>query len=85
MKYKGAFLLLASFLTLALTDCSPSKTKSQPGVEAILSDAVDVCIYGFPLMIMDTTRKQVTNVASPEATRAPMGQILRMRTYPTAA
>jgi hypothetical protein len=49
-----------------------------------VSDAVDAYIYGFPLVIMDMTRKQVTNVASPEATRAPMGQFTRMRTYPTA-
>ena len=62
MKYKVAFVLLASCLTLALVACSPSKTKSQPGVEAIVSDAVDVYICGFPLMIMDATRKQVTNV-----------------------
>jgi hypothetical protein len=85
LKYKVAFVLLASCLTLALLACSPSKTKSQPGVEETVSDAVDAYIYGFPLVIMDMTRKQVTNVASPEASRAPMGQFLRMRTYPTAA
>ncbi len=62
-----------------------TQTKSQPGVEETVSDAVDAYIYGFPLVLMDMTRKQVTNVASPEATRAPMGQFIRMRTYPTSA
>ena len=83
MKFKVAFVLLASCLALALVACSPSK-KSQPGVEETVSDAVDAYIYGFPLVLMDMTRKQVTNVASPEATRAPMGQFIRMRTYPTS-
>lgn len=85
MKYKARFILLVCCVTLAMVACSPSKTKSQPGVEEAVSDAVDAYIYGFPLVVMDMTRKQVTNVASPEASRAPMGQFLRMRTYPTAA
>jgi len=33
---------------------------------------------------MDITRKQMTNVAAPEGTHAPMGQLVRMRTYPDA-
>jgi hypothetical protein len=85
LKFKLAFVLLASCVTLALVACSPSKTKSQSSVDETVSDAVEAYIYGFPLVLMDMTRKQVTNVASPEATRAPMGQFLRMRAYPTAA
>jgi hypothetical protein len=84
LKFKLTFVLLASCLTFALVACSPSKTKSQPSVEETVSDAVDAYIYGFPLVLMDMTRKQVTNVASPEASRAPMGQFIRMRAYPTA-
>ncbi len=85
MRFKVAFVLTAACLTLALVACSPSKTKSQPSVDETVSGAVEVYIYGFPLVLMDMTRKQVTNVASPEATRAPMGQFIRMRAYPTAA
>ena len=33
---------------------------------------------------MDMTRKQTTNVDSAGPTRAPMGQLIRMRNYPTA-
>jgi hypothetical protein len=83
LKFKVAVLFVASCLQLALVACSPSKTKTQPTMEEAVSDAVDAYIYGFPLVIMDMTRKQVTNAASPEATRAPMGQFIRMRTYPT--
>ena len=33
---------------------------------------------------MDMTRRQMTNVATPNARHAPMGQLLRARTYPPA-
>src|SRR5260221_2552650 len=52
--------------------------------ESLLSAAVDAYIYGYPLAIMDTTRRQLTNVAAAEPTRAPIGQLLRLRTYPAA-
>lgn len=50
--------------------------------DAVLSAAVDAYIYGYPLAILDMTRRQLTNVATVEPTRAPMGQLLRLRTYP---
>jgi hypothetical protein len=52
--------------------------------EAALSAAVDAYIYGYPLAIIDTTRRQLTNVATAGATRVPMGQLRRFRTYPSA-
>ena len=86
LRFKAAFLFLASCLTLALVACSSSGTKgtNQPGVEEAVSTAVDAYIYGFPLVTMDMTRKQVTNVDSAGPSRAPMGQLIRMRTYPTS-
>ncbi len=54
------------------------------GSEETVSVATDAYIYGFPLAVMDMTRKQTTNVDSAGPTRAPMGQLIRMRTYPTA-
>jgi hypothetical protein len=51
---------------------------------ASVDDAVDAYLYGLSLVIMDMTRKQTTNVASAGLTRAPMGQLVRMRTFPTA-
>src|SRR5262249_38074187 len=41
--------------------------------------ATDAYIYGYPLVTMEMTRRVMTNVATPQATRAPMGQLLRAR------
>jgi len=48
---------------------------------AIASEAY---IYGYPLVTMEMTRRVITNVAKPEGTRAPMGQIIKLREYPDA-
>ncbi len=50
--------------------------------DTVLSAAVDAYIYGYPLAIIDMTRRQLTNVATAGPTRAPMGQLRRFRTYP---
>lgn len=42
-------------------------------------------VYGYPLVTMEMTRRVMTNVSAPQGTRAPMGQLVRMREYPTAA
>jgi hypothetical protein len=47
--------------------------------------ATDAYIYGYPLVTMEMTRRVLTNVAAPEGTRAPMGQLIKMRHYPDAA
>jgi hypothetical protein len=50
-----------------------------------LPAGVDAYIYGYPLVTMEMTRRVMSNVEKPEGTRAPMGQFVRMREYPTAA
>jgi len=65
-----------------LVACSGTKTANQPGVEQAVSDAVDAYIYGYPLVTMDMTRKFVTNYATVQGSRGPMGQIIKLRTYP---
>src|SRR5689334_3520996 len=47
--------------------------------------ATDAYIYGYPLVTMEMTRRVLTNVAKPEGTRAPMGQLIKLRSYPDAA
>ena len=88
MKSKHAFLLLTLIVALGMIACSDSGTKpaasGQPGVEEAVGTAVDAYIYGYPLVTMDMTRRQFTNVATPDAAHAPMGQLLRFRTYPPA-
>lgn len=41
-------------------------------------------IYGYPLVTMEYTRRVITNVSEPKGTKAPMGQLIRLREYPTA-
>ena len=47
--------------------------------------ASDAYIYGYPLVTMEMTRRVMTNVAAPQGTRAPMGQIIKARHYPDAS
>ena len=47
-----------------------------------VSIATEAYIYGYPLVTFDMARKQQTNVAMPDAEHAPMGQVIKMRTYP---
>lgn len=47
--------------------------------------ATDAYIFGYPLVTMEMTRRVLTNVAEPVGTRAPMGQIIKLRSYPDAS
>ena len=50
--------------------------------EEAMKIAVDAYIYGYPLVTFDMVRQQQTNVAAPDAEHAPMGQMIKMRSYP---
>ena len=43
----------------------------------------DAYIYGYPLVTFDMARRQQTNVAYPDGEHAPMGQLIKMRSYPS--
>lgn len=64
-------------------------TKTSPRGDTAPSDIVQIAneayIYGYPLVTMEMTRRVMTNVEKPEGTRAPMGSLVRMRHYPSAA
>ncbi|MGE3143960.1 MAG: DUF1254 domain-containing protein [Pseudorhodoplanes sp.] len=47
--------------------------------------ASDAYVFGYPLVTMEMTRRVITNVAAPVGTRAPMGQIIKLRQYPDAS
>jgi hypothetical protein len=47
--------------------------------------ATDAYIYGYPLVTMEMTRRVMTNVGTAEGSRAPMGQLVKMRQYPDAS
>jgi len=43
---------------------------------------IDAYVYAYPLVTMELTRRQLTNVAQPDAAHSPMGQFLKLRGYP---
>jgi len=49
-----------------------------------LEAGVEAYIYGYSLVTMEMTRRVMTNVEQPEGTRAPMGHLVRMKSYPDA-
>jgi hypothetical protein len=68
-------MLLAAAAPLHAADLAPAEAKQI---------AEETYIYGYPLVTMEMTRRVMTNVAEPQATRAPMGHLIRVREYPTA-
>jgi hypothetical protein len=53
--------------------------KSNPKHEIIK----EAYIYGYPLVTMDMVRLQETNVAVSDESHAPMGQMIKLRSYPS--
>jgi hypothetical protein len=47
--------------------------------------ALEAYTFAYPLVTMEYTRRVMTNVAKPEGTKAPMGQIGRLRQYPDSS
>ena len=81
----GGLSLLAT--TSGIT-ASRAELGSFLGVGEGLEDfwlATDAYIFGYPLVTMEMTRRVFTNVGKPEATRGPMGQIVKVRSYPNAS
>ena len=70
-------------LVVSIPSTANAQQVERPGiVESSIKIAVDAYIYGYPLVTFDTVRQQQTNVAAPDAEHAPMGQLIKMRTYP---
>lgn len=68
-------------LIAALPIATHAETSSPRPVKAV-GIATEAYIYGYPLVTFDMARKQQTNVAEADAEHAPMGQMIRMRSYP---
>jgi hypothetical protein len=84
MKARHLVFLPIGALVLGMIGCTPKQETSTgaPGLEEALSTASDAYVYGYSLVTMDMTRKRLTNVAAPDAAHAPVGQLLKLRTYP---
>lgn len=88
---KWLVALGTTMLMMATLACSPSSPEKsgQSGSGQLTPDeakaiALDAYVYGYSLVTVEMTRRVMTNVDKPEAPRAPMGQLMRMREYPNA-
>jgi hypothetical protein len=81
----GLALICATAMTL-VSGCKTSEeqtTAGKLGPDEAHRIAMDAYIYGYPLVTMEYTRRVLTNLKEPGAKGAPMGQLFRLRTYPT--
>jgi hypothetical protein len=77
---------LPALLSVALVGGAPrtasaADTISEQDAHAI---GVQAYLYLYPLITMDLTRKQLTNVLKPEGISAPMNTFANIPAYPTA-
>jgi len=77
--------LLIAGLACLLPGIGGGSIQAAENIFEALPEAIDAYVYGYPLVTMEMTRRVMTNVEKPEGTRAPMGQLVRMREYPSAA
>jgi hypothetical protein len=85
LKWCGRKALAAGLLALVAVGLLPVIPAAAVTPDEAMAIGVDAYIYGYPLVTMEMTRRVMTNVEKPEGTRAPMGQLVRMRAYPTGA
>jgi hypothetical protein len=78
-------------LLFGLMSCAQEVPKKEspkpagPSAQEAINIATEAYIFGYPLVTMEMTRRVLTNVAAPEAQKAPMGRFARLRKYPTPA
>ena len=65
----------------AAAAAAASAAKEKEGLEA----GVEAVAYGFPLVIMDATRKKISNVATAGPSAAPVNQFANMPQFPDAS
>ena len=82
---KGVFPSLVLTVAATYLLVASSAVQARENVFEALPAGVDAYVYGYPLVTMEMTRRVMTNVEKPVGTRAPMGQFVRAREYPSAA
>ncbi len=73
-----------TFAMLLALPFASAQAASSVSVQEVQQIAEDAYIYGYPLITMEMTRRVMTNVSEPDGKRAPMGHLLKYRSYPTA-
>ena len=73
-------------LSLLISPVLPLTVQAQSGIteQDAQSIALDAYIYFYPLVTMDVTRKQLTNVEPGKGLGAPMNSLFNVPTFPTA-
>ena len=81
----AALALCASAFGVALhaQPPQPQNARSRWTPQQAQQLARDAYVFGYPLVTMELTRRQLTNVAKPDQMRAPIGQFAHMRIFPT--
>jgi hypothetical protein len=80
LKRKGLIAVVVACIAIAAV-VIVKRTPSLHTEDAVRI-AVDAYIYGYPLVTFDMARRQQTNVAAPDTEHAPVGQMIKMRSYP---
>ena len=78
---RGLTLALGILVFVTPFAAKADENSSPRAIEA-LKIATDAYVFGYPLVTFDTVRQQNTNVAVPDDQHAPMGQMIKMRSYP---
>lgn len=82
---RSAWLSLAILSITTLSQAGLAATNGKLSETDALKLGTEAYIYGYPLVTMDITKDVMTNVATPEGTRGPMGQFVNLREYPNAS
>ena len=85
---KSTFISTTLAGAIALSIFTSNPTQSAHAAPLTVAEATELgteaYVYGYPLVTMEYTRRVITNVSEPKGTKAPMGQLIRLREYPTA-
>ncbi len=81
------FCILAALSGCATTPKESTVVATQDGAkeQEALAIGTEAYIFGYPLVTMEMTRRVISNVPAPEGTRAPMGQLIKLREYPDSS
>ena len=82
---KPTALTRLSLFALAVLLAATARAAAPLSAAEATQLGTEAYIYGYPLITMEYTRRVITNVEKPEGTKAPMGQLIRLREYPNAS